>query len=79
MDQIWIVKRTGYFELCLINVVHAELALRLAQAHLDDLKSVVHDNDSLVSGKYKLKCEGRDTPPEMREGFAHRLPNHVSE
>src|SRR6267154_1566761 len=79
MDRIWIVKRTSYFELRLVNIVHGELALRLAQAHQDALKSVVDDDNSLVSEKSELKCGGRDTPPEMREGLAHCLPDYVSQ
>ena len=58
--------------------MHKELALRLAQAHLDALESGPRGRH-LVSEKSKLKCEGRDTPLEMREGLAHSLPNHVSE
>jgi hypothetical protein len=75
MDRVWIVKRTGYCELCLVNIVHGGLALRVAQAHLDALKSVVHDDDSLVSEKSELKCGGRETIfPDMTGGVATLPP-----
>src|SRR6266566_2932779 len=78
MDRIWIVKRAGYFELCLVNVVNGELALRLGQVHLDD--PVVHDDDSLVSENSELKCGGRNAIfPDMTGGFALCLLNHVSQ
>jgi hypothetical protein len=50
------------------------------QAHLDALKSVVHDDDSIVSEKSKMKCRGRDAIfPDMTGGIALCLPNHVSQ
>jgi hypothetical protein len=64
-------------ELCLVNVVHGELA---RAAHLDALMSVVHGNDTLASEKSKLKCGGKNAIyPNMTGGFALCLPNHVSQ
>src|SRR6266403_1140777 len=80
MDRIWIVKRVSYFKLCLLNGVHGKLALGPAQAHLDTLKPVIDDDDSLVPKKSKLKCGGRDAIfPDTTGGFAYCLPNHVSQ
>ena len=80
IDRIWAVKGASYFKLCLFNVMHGEPALRLAQAHPDALKPVIHYDDSPVSDEPKTICGGFDAmSPDIMAGFASCLPNHISQ
>jgi hypothetical protein len=80
VDRIRVVKGSHDFERCLVDVSHREHALRWSQPHLDTFKSVIHNNDTLVSEETELICRWFDAVfSEFATGFTSFFPNQISQ